>query len=181
MVFLILSILAVVPAVGLGIDVSIMYLVKAKLTAACDGASLAAARNLNLGITMTQQAAAAQQRAQSYYQANYPLHYLGSTRQRRHHQCADRGAGKCPDGDDHRDGRCANLLHAPVGNRHGSRHGDGHRIAEEPEPDDGARPVVVPWRSVPTTRRSARDASHSDEARGHRTSSTSSAPWIRSA
>jgi Flp pilus assembly protein TadG len=80
MVFLVLSILAVVPAVGLGIDVSILYLVKSKLTAACDGASLAAARNLNLGVTMAQQAAAAQLRAQSYYQTNYPLHYLGSTR-----------------------------------------------------------------------------------------------------
>jgi Flp pilus assembly protein TadG len=80
MVFLVLSILAIVPAVGLGIDVSILYLVKAKLTAACDGASLAAARNLNLGVTMAQQAAGAQQRAQSYYQANYPTNYLGSTR-----------------------------------------------------------------------------------------------------
>ena len=80
MIFLVLSILAVVPVVGLGIDVSVMYLVKAKMTAACDGASLAAARNLNLGLTMTQQAAAAQQRAQSYYETNYPLHFLGSTR-----------------------------------------------------------------------------------------------------
>lgn len=80
MIFLVLSILAIVPVVGLGIDVSVMYLVKAKMTAACDGASLAAARNLNLGLTMSQQAAAAQQRAQSYYQTNYPLHFLGSTR-----------------------------------------------------------------------------------------------------
>jgi Flp pilus assembly protein TadG len=80
MVFLILSILAVVPAAGLGIDVSILYLVKAKLTQACDGAALAAARNLNLGVTMAEQAAGAAQRAQSYYKANYPASYLGSTR-----------------------------------------------------------------------------------------------------
>ena len=47
-----LSLLVLLGGAGLGVDVAILYSVKSKLTAACDGASLAAARNLNLGATM---------------------------------------------------------------------------------------------------------------------------------
>src|SRR5262245_12141817 len=71
--------IVLVPMVGLAIDASILYVVKARISAACDAASLAAARNLSVGQTMTQQAASARDRAQSFFYANFPANYLGAT------------------------------------------------------------------------------------------------------
>jgi Flp pilus assembly protein TadG len=79
---LLMAILAItlVPMVGLAIDAAVLYVVKARVSAACDGASLAAARNLNVGQTMAQQAASAHDRAESFFYANIPSNFLGATR-----------------------------------------------------------------------------------------------------
>ncbi len=57
---------------GLMIDVAVLYSVKARFQAAVDGASLAAARALNLGQTTSAQAASAQQNAVNWFYANFP-------------------------------------------------------------------------------------------------------------
>jgi len=62
----------VLPMLGLFIDVGIIYSAKARLQAAVDGASLAAARALNLGQTTAEQATAAQQNAVNWFYANFP-------------------------------------------------------------------------------------------------------------
>src|SRR5215217_4574295 len=79
LILLALLSIVLVPMVGLAIDASILYVVKARISAACDAASLAAARNMNVGQTMTQQAASARDRALSFFNANLPNNYLGST------------------------------------------------------------------------------------------------------
>jgi Mg-chelatase subunit ChlD len=67
---------------GLAIDAAVLYLIKARLTAACDAASLAAARNLHLGQNWTDQAAQARLRAESFFYSNFPYQFLGGTRGR---------------------------------------------------------------------------------------------------
>ena len=63
----------VVPLVGLVIDVGVMYSIKARLSAACDAAALAAARSLSTGTAIADQEAAARQRAETFFKANFPL------------------------------------------------------------------------------------------------------------
>jgi len=65
-----------IPVVGLAIDASYMYVVKAKLSTAADAAALAAARNLNVGLTMAEQEASARSRAEAFFHANFPDHYM---------------------------------------------------------------------------------------------------------
>jgi Flp pilus assembly protein TadG len=62
----------VIPMLGLFIDLGILYSVKARLQAAVDGASLAAARALNLGSSLAAQQTSAQQNAVSWFYANFP-------------------------------------------------------------------------------------------------------------
>lgn len=62
----------VIPMVGLVIDVGIMYSIKARLTAACDAAALAAARSLSTGTALLDQEAAAKNRAETFFKANFP-------------------------------------------------------------------------------------------------------------
>ena len=62
----------VIPMMGLFVDLGILYSVKARLQAAVDGASLAAARALNLGQSTAAQATAAQQNAVDWFYANFP-------------------------------------------------------------------------------------------------------------
>jgi Flp pilus assembly protein TadG len=62
----------VIPMLGLFIDLGILYSVKARLQAAVDGASLAAARALNLGSSTAAQATSAQQNAVNWFYANFP-------------------------------------------------------------------------------------------------------------
>ncbi|MCC6538868.1 MAG: VWA domain-containing protein [Bryobacterales bacterium] len=62
----------VIPTVGLVIDVGIMYSIKARLTAACDAAALAAARSLSTGTALLDQEAAAKNRAETFFKANFP-------------------------------------------------------------------------------------------------------------
>ena len=64
---------------GLGIDVGIMYAVKARLQMACDGASVAALRSLSLAQTMAAQTTAATNTAAQWFNANFAGNYLGAT------------------------------------------------------------------------------------------------------
>ena len=68
----ILSLLFIIPMVGLTIDVGLMYVVKARLQGAVDGAALAAARALVLGQDISAQASTAQQNAVNWFHANFP-------------------------------------------------------------------------------------------------------------
>jgi Flp pilus assembly protein TadG len=62
----------IIPMLGLSIDVGILYASKARLQSAVDGASLAAARALNLGQTISEQTTNAQQNAVNWFYANFP-------------------------------------------------------------------------------------------------------------
>ena len=69
----------IIPMVGLVIDVGIMYSIKARLTAACDAAALSAARSLSTGTGLLDQEAAARNRAETFFKANFPLGTLESS------------------------------------------------------------------------------------------------------
>ena len=71
------SMLLIIPMVGLAIDVGFLYAVKSKMQAAVDGAALAAARSLNDGATPGAQQAAAQAQGVTWFYANFPSTYLG--------------------------------------------------------------------------------------------------------
>jgi len=69
----------VVPAVGLAIDASLIYGIRARLSLAADAAALAAARSLSNGLTLAEQEAAAVATANRFVNANFPDGYLYST------------------------------------------------------------------------------------------------------
>ena len=69
----------VIPAVGLAIDGSFLYAVRARLSAATDAAALAAARSLSRGLTLAEQEDSARARAFAFFNANFPDEYLMST------------------------------------------------------------------------------------------------------
>jgi Flp pilus assembly protein TadG len=68
----VISLIFIIPMIGLAVDVGMLYVVKARLQGAVDGASLAAARALNLGQTTSSQAASAKQNAVNWFYANFP-------------------------------------------------------------------------------------------------------------
>ncbi len=74
-----ITLVVIVPVVGLGIDASLLYLAKAKLASSCDAAALAAARTLNRGLTLAEQGLNARARALAFFDANFPSGYLNST------------------------------------------------------------------------------------------------------
>lgn len=67
------SLVFLIPMVGLAVDAGFLYVVKARLQASVDGASLAAARALNLGQTTAAQADSAKQNAVNWFYANFPV------------------------------------------------------------------------------------------------------------
>jgi len=71
MVLGVLSLAVVIPMVGLSVDVGYLYASKARLQAAVDGASLAAARALNLGANTSSQASSAKQNAVNWFYSNF--------------------------------------------------------------------------------------------------------------
>ena len=73
------SLVFIIPVVGLMIDVGFLYAVKARLQASVDGASLAAARALSLGQSTSAQASSAQQNAVNWFYANLPLNVWGTS------------------------------------------------------------------------------------------------------
>ncbi len=64
--------------VGLSVDAGLAYLVKGRLMAAVDAASLGAARGLNLGEDVAAANAAATQSATRFFNANFPANYMGT-------------------------------------------------------------------------------------------------------
>ena len=74
-----LSAVVLVASVGLAIDSALGYFVKAKLNAAVDSASLAAARGVTQGDTQAAQAVNARQSAKEFFDINYPDKFLLST------------------------------------------------------------------------------------------------------
>ena len=73
-----LTLTVTLPLVGLGFDVSTLYLIKSKLQAASDSAALAGARSLSQGATESAQEANAQITAQSFFRGNFPTGYWHS-------------------------------------------------------------------------------------------------------
>ena len=73
-----LSMLFIIPMMGLSIDVGFLYAVKSKLQAAVDGAALAAARALVVGQNTSQQTASAQANAVNWFYSNFPTGYFGT-------------------------------------------------------------------------------------------------------
>jgi len=67
-----------VAMVGLAVDVGTIYMIKARLSAATDAASLAAGRSVNLANTVAQAQAQATAAAQQFFTANFPTGYLNS-------------------------------------------------------------------------------------------------------
>ena len=78
-IFTAMTMIIIVPMIGLAIDASILYIVKAKLQGAVDGAALAGARALARGANGAAQIASAQTAAQAYVKLNIPDGYLLST------------------------------------------------------------------------------------------------------
>ncbi len=68
----------IMPMLGVAIDASFLYTVKAKLSAAVDAAALAGARSLNLGMDMGSQRANAEATATKFFNANFPDGHLGT-------------------------------------------------------------------------------------------------------
>ncbi len=64
---------------GLGLDLSVMYSIKARLQMACDGASVAALRSLSLAQDTASQRTMAESIAQQWFNANFAGSYLGAT------------------------------------------------------------------------------------------------------
>ena len=69
--FTLLMPFVLVPMVGLAIDATMLFSVKAKLQAAVDGGALAAAQSLSSGLTFTAQSAAATKTADEFIKANF--------------------------------------------------------------------------------------------------------------
>jgi Flp pilus assembly protein TadG len=73
-----MSMVFIIPIIGLSIDVGFVYVIKTKLQAAVDGAALAAARALVLGSDTASQAVSAQNNAVTWFYANFPSGTYGS-------------------------------------------------------------------------------------------------------
>ncbi|RKE25929.1 Flp pilus assembly protein TadG [Paraburkholderia sp. BL23I1N1] len=73
------SIVLLIGVVGIAVDSGLGYMVKAKLDAAADAAAIAAGEAVTTGSTQAAQAANAIAAANSFFAANYPAGYLGTT------------------------------------------------------------------------------------------------------
>ncbi|MCW5963266.1 MAG: VWA domain-containing protein [Bryobacterales bacterium] len=67
------SMLFLIPMVGLAIDSGVAFVIKTRLSIAVDSACLAAARSLNRGMTLSAQEASARATALRYFYANFPV------------------------------------------------------------------------------------------------------------
>ncbi len=77
--FTFLTVLIVIPMIGLAIDGSIVFWEKARLSASVDAAALAAGRSLSVGQTLTAQVASATATAQNYFTANFQPGSMGTS------------------------------------------------------------------------------------------------------
>jgi len=73
-----LSLLFIIPMMGLAIDVGFLYAVKSKLQASVDGSALASARALSIGATLSSQTSTAQAHAVTWFNSNFPSGYFGT-------------------------------------------------------------------------------------------------------
>src|SRR5260370_8682188 len=71
--------LVLVPAIGLSIDVGMMYLVQARLSGASDAAALAGARALARGTDDSTHRSTAESTANTYFYSNFPTRNFAST------------------------------------------------------------------------------------------------------
>ena len=74
-----LCLIAIVPVMGLAIDVAVLYMAQSKLSAGADAAVLAAARGLSRGSDSSAQQANAVTVATNYINAAFPTGFLGSS------------------------------------------------------------------------------------------------------
>jgi Mg-chelatase subunit ChlD len=74
-----LTLVITLPLVGLGFDVSTLYLIRSKLQAASDSAALAGARALGTGANESAQEANAASTAQNFFGGNFPTGYWQTT------------------------------------------------------------------------------------------------------
>jgi Flp pilus assembly protein TadG len=77
LVFTLMMLFVILPAVGLAIDAGVMFSIKGKMQSAADGAALAAARSLSRGLTFESQKAAATATAKKFYRINIENGWLG--------------------------------------------------------------------------------------------------------
>jgi len=73
-----ISMLLIIPMIGLAIDVGFLYSIKSKLQSSVDGAALASARALNIGSTLSSQESSATTNATTWFNANFPSGYFGT-------------------------------------------------------------------------------------------------------
>jgi Flp pilus assembly protein TadG len=74
-----LCLVAIVPVLGLAVDVTLIYMAQSKLSAATDAAVLAAARGLSRGADSSAQQTSATTTATNYINASFPTGFLGSS------------------------------------------------------------------------------------------------------
>lgn len=67
-----IALTVLIPVVGLGVDASLMYGIKARITSAADAAAISSARNLSIGLTIAQQETNALDTANRFFDANFP-------------------------------------------------------------------------------------------------------------
>lgn len=77
--FTFLTVLVLIPVIGLAIDGAIVMWEKARLVTAVDAAALAAGRSLSVGQDLASQTASAVRTAQTYFQANFQPGQMGTT------------------------------------------------------------------------------------------------------
>lgn len=78
--FFCLASIALMPVIGLSIDVVLLYFIKARLVSAADAGALAGARSLSRGGNFAAQQIAARATAEKFFRANFPNGYLYSDR-----------------------------------------------------------------------------------------------------
>ncbi|MBV9157683.1 MAG: VWA domain-containing protein, partial [Acidobacteriaceae bacterium] len=79
LLFTFLLTFVLLPVIGLAIDGSITYWMKARLSAAVDASALATARGLSVGENLTSQTANAIATGDSYFNANFPPGVMGTS------------------------------------------------------------------------------------------------------
>ncbi len=68
-----------IPLVGLGVDGTMLWMLRVQFVAACDSAALAGARSLSVGMDLASQKASAEATAVAYFKANFPDGYWHTT------------------------------------------------------------------------------------------------------
>jgi Flp pilus assembly protein TadG len=70
-----------IPMIGLAVDAGVLYVLKAKVQTSADAAAIAAARCLNVGLTLAAQETTAKNRALAFFEANFKSGSYGTKNQ----------------------------------------------------------------------------------------------------